>query len=128
MIWFVALGSALGGSARYALSLWIQRTSSGTFPVATFLINVTGSFALGFLARGVTATPAWSPAMRLALTTGFCGGYTTFSTFSLETYTLLESGQWRQASLYVVLSVVVSVAAMYAGVLAARAVYGPRQP
>jgi CrcB protein len=128
MIWFVALGSAAGGSARYVLTIWIQRLTSGSFPAATLPINVTGSFALGILARGVVAAPSWSPEVRLALTTGFCGGCTTFSTFSLETVSLIESGQWRQATLHVVVSALAGILAMFAGVLVARAIHGPKAP
>lgn len=120
MIWYVAVGSALGGMSRYAISLWMQRVGGASFPLGTLLINITGSFLLGFLLRAASPATGFSPELRLALTTGFCGGYTTFSTFSYETITLIETGEWRRAAAYVALSVVVSLLAAFAGVLVAR--------
>ena len=128
MIWYVALGSAVGGATRYWLAAYIQRTTGATFPLGTLVINVTGSFVLGLLLRFALDTPACSPALRLALTTGFCGGYTTFSTFSYETITLIEQGDWRRASLYVGLSVVASLVAAFAGVALARELVALRHP
>jgi CrcB protein len=120
VIWYVALGSAVGGVTRYWLTQYIQRASGVTFPLGTLLINVTGSFLLGLLLRFALDTPAVSPELRLALTTGFCGGYTTFSTFSYETVALVDAGDWRRAALYVALSVVASLVAAFAGVALAR--------
>lgn len=120
MMWYVAVGSALGGMSRYALSLWMQRVGGASFPLGTLLINITGSFLLGFLLRAASPTTGVSPELRLALTTGFCGGYTTFSTFSYEALTLIESGEWRRAAAYVTLSVVVSLIATFGGVVVAR--------
>ena len=120
MIWYVALGSAVGGVARYLLGGWIQERSGGTFPVQTLLINVTGSFLLGFIQRYALETSAISPEVRTLLTIGFCGGYTTFSTFSFETVRMLEDGDWRHAALYVGLSVALSVGAALLGLVAAK--------
>ena len=120
-VWFVALGSAAGGVVRYLLAGAVQRAAGGPFPVGTLLVNVTGSFLLGFLLRYTLAVPAVTPELRLGLTAGFCGGYTTFSTFSAETMTLVESGDYRRAALYATSSVVVSVLAAALGFAAARA-------
>lgn len=120
MIWYVALGSAIGGAARYLLGGWIQQRTGGAFPVHTLLINVSGSFLLGFLQRYGLETTALSPEVRTMLTIGFCGGYTTFSAFSYETVLLLEQGDWRRAALYTGLSVALTVAAAVAGIGAAR--------
>lgn len=109
----VALGGAVGTLARYGLGTWIQRATS-TFPLSTLVINVTGSFLLGFLMRWLLSTTA-TPELRVALTIGVCGGYTTFSTFSYETARLIESGSWARASVYVAASVVVSLVATFAG-------------
>jgi CrcB protein len=122
MIWYVALGSAAGGVARYLLGGWIQQRSGGSFPIQTLLINVTGSFLLGFIQRYALETGAISPEVRTLLTIGFCGGYTTFSTFSFETVRMLEDGDWRHASLYIGLSVLLSVGAALLGLVAARQV------
>jgi CrcB protein len=120
MIWYVALGSAVGGVLRYLLGGWVQERAGTTFPIQTLLINVTGSLLLGFLQQYALETSAVSPEVRTMLTIGFCGGYTTFSTFSFETVRMLEDGDWRRAALYVTLSVVLSVGAAILGIVAAR--------
>ena len=98
IFWAVAIGAAVGGVSRYYLSLAVQQRLGASFPWGTLLINVTGSLLLGFLMRYALATPSVSVEMRLLLTTGFCGGYTTFSTFSYETATLIEDGQYQRAA------------------------------
>jgi CrcB protein len=120
MLWYVAIGSAVGGVSRYLLGGALQRAFSGSFPVGTILINITGSALLGFLLRYALDVPAMTPEIRALLGVGFCGGYTTFSTFSYETLALLEDGDWRRAGLYVVLSVAGSVLATFAGFITAR--------
>ena len=109
----IALGGAVGTMARYGLGSWIQRATA-TFPLSTLVINVTGSFLLGFLMRWMLNTTA-TPDLRAALTIGFCGGYTTFSTFSYEAARLMESGSWARASTYIVASVGASLLATFAG-------------
>lgn len=120
MIWYVALGSAVGGVARYLLGGWIQQRTGSTFPIQTLFINVSGSFLLGFLQRYGLETATVSPEVRTMLTIGFCGGYTTFSTFSYETVRLMEDGDWPRAALYTGLSVALTVGAAVAGIGAAR--------
>src|SRR5919201_4338081 len=105
MIWYVAVGGAAGSVARFLLGTALQQRSGGTFPIGTLVINITGSLLLGFLVRYALATPAVSAEVRALLTTGFCGGYTTFSTFSYETAALIEEGEYQRAALYVALSV-----------------------
>lgn len=117
----VAFGSALGGVARWMIGSWIQLRAGLAFPWGTFAVNGTGALALGFLVRFALATPAIGPEMRLLLTTGFCGGYTTFSTFSYETAVLLEQGEYGRAATYAVASVLVSLVAMFIGFGMARA-------
>lgn len=123
---FVALGGALGSVSRYLLSVAIQ-SRAGSFPTATLLINITGSLLLGFLVRYTMETPAVGPDIRLLLTTGFCGGYTTFSTFSYETARLIEDGELDRAALYVALSLVVSLVATFAGFSLARGLLALRR-
>ncbi len=120
MIWYVALGSALGGAARFLLGGWIQNRFGPSFPLGTLAINITGSLLLGFLLRYALETPAIGPDARALLTTGLCGGYTTFSTFSYETVRLVEDGEYRRAALYVALSVGVAFLAMACGMVLAR--------
>ena len=105
MLWYIAVGSAIGGVSRYLVGGLSQRLAGGTFPAGTLLINVTGSFLLGFILRYGVETTTLTPEVRAFLTVGFCGGYTTFSTFSYETVALAEDGEWTRAALYVALSV-----------------------
>ncbi len=118
MLTAVALGGAAGSVARYWLTGVGQRLASG-FPSGTLLVNVAGSLLLGFLARFLLATGATAE-LRAALTIGLCGGFTTFSTFSYETVLLLESGSYARAAWYVVSSVLISLAAVWAGFVLAR--------
>ena len=119
LVWYVALGSAVGGASRFALSSVIQQRA-GTFPVGTLVINITGSLVLGFVMRYALGSTSVSAETRALLTTGFCGGYTTFSTFSYESVALLDAGEYWRAGLYVVLSVALSLAATVVGLTAAR--------
>lgn len=120
MIWFVALGSALGGVARYLLGGLVQQASRSTFPTGTLVINVTGSFLLGLLYRYAADSVAISPELRAMLAIGFCGGFTTFSTFSYETVRLIEDGEFARASVYMLLSVGLSVGGAMLGLAAGR--------
>ncbi len=117
---YVAIGAAIGGVLRYLATVFIQQRAGPGFPVATMLINITGSLLLGFLVAYLADTAVVSPQFGLLLTTGLCGGYTTFSTFSYETFALMRDGEFGRAGLYVVLSVGVSLVAMFAGFAAAR--------
>ena len=114
----IAAGGAAGTLARFGISAWMAPVTI-RFPFATLLINVVGSFLIGWLSG------EWSPVkditMRAALTIGFCGGFTTFSTFSIETVRMVHGGDVRRAATYVLASVVLSVSAAALGVLAARA-------
>jgi len=124
--WYVALGSAVGGVARFALATLVQQHASANFPLGTLIVNVTGSFLLGLLFRYSLGTSAISLEVRALLTAGFCGGYTTFSTFSYDTIILLEEGRSARAGTYVGLSVVVSLIATWLGIIAARALLAMR--
>jgi fluoride exporter len=118
--WAVAMGAALGGVARYYLSSAVQQRVGATFPWGTLLINVSGSLLLGFIFRYALATPTVSAEVRLLLTAGFCGGYTTFSTYTYETAALLEDGQYQRAGLYAFGSVFIALAATFCGFILAR--------
>jgi CrcB protein len=122
MLLYIALGSAIGGVSRYLLGGLIQRWLDTTFPVGTLLVNVSGSFLLGAILRYAIETPTLSPEVRALLTVGFCGGYTTFSTFSYETVALLEDGQWTRAGLYVGASILLSLVGVFLGFGLAREV------
>ncbi len=127
MLWYVAIGSALGGISCYLFGGWVQRLSGGVFPMGTLLVNLSVSFLLGLIYRYAVDSTAVSAEMRTVLTIGFCGGYTTFSTFSYETAKLLEDGDWTRAALYVGASVLLSLAAMFAGFAAARELLAERR-
>jgi len=125
LLMYVAIGSAVGGASRFALSTFLQQRA-GTFPVGTLVVNITGSLALGFLLRYSLGSTSVSAETRALLTTGFCGGYTTFSTFSYETIKLIEDGDYRRAAVYVVASVVLSLVATFLGIIAANELLAAR--
>jgi CrcB protein len=126
MLFYVALGSAIGGVARYLLGGLAQRLFDTTFPIGTLLINISGSLLLGAFVRYATETPTFSPDLRAFLTIGLCGGYTTFSTFSYETVVLLEDGEWTRAGLYAGASVLLALAGTLLGFMLARQVIALR--
>jgi CrcB protein len=126
-ILYVAAGAALGGVARFLLAPIIQQRISGGFPGGTLVINITGSFLLGFIMRYALQVGTMSPELRLLLTTGFCGGYTTFSTFSYETATLIQDGEYGRAFWYMGTSVGIALLATFAGFAAADQLIALRQ-
>ena len=116
---YVFVGAGIGGVARYAMATFVDARLEPAFPLATFLINVTGSFVLGVIMRLALHSDAVSVEMRALLATGFCGGYTTFSTFSYESARLIEAGDYRRAASYAGASVVVAIAATFVGFVVA---------
>jgi len=118
----IAIGGAIGSVGRYYASRMVMHLSGGLFPYGTMFVNVSGAIAIGFLAA--LASPDsrvfLSPQARLFLMTGICGGYTTFSTFSLETVALMGDGQWLAASANAVGSVVLCLFAVWLGAIAAQ--------
>jgi len=114
---WIAVGSAAGGMARFWASGVTARLVGETFPWGTMLVNVVGSFIIGFVAT-LTAPDGrilMGSTMRLAILTGFCGGFTTFSSFSLQTLNLLNDGEYLQAGANIGLSVILCLAAVWAG-------------
>jgi CrcB protein len=118
----IALAGAAGALARWGLNSWFGPRFP-SFPMGTLVINVTGSFVIGLLFVGLVERGVGSDTLRLALLTGFLGAYTTFSTFSLETFRLLEQGELRAAITNIVLSVALGLVAVWVGVLTGRAVW-----
>src|SRR5882757_1276263 len=112
---YIAAGSVIGGVARYLLSVIIQ--SGSGFPWATLFVNVTGSFIIGFYSTlsGPDGRLFASARQRQFVMTGFCGGYTTFSTFSLETFRLLDGGMAQIAFLNIAVSIVSWLVAVWLG-------------
>jgi fluoride exporter len=120
----VAVGGALGAMLRYYLGGSLLSRLAAPFPTATFIINVTGSFILGFFLTLATERVSLSPHLRLAVAVGFVGAYTTFSTFEYETARLVEEREIIRALLNIVLSFTVGFAAVWAGIFAARKMAG----
>lgn len=114
----VAAGGAAGSVARYILGSLVQRFGAG-FPWGTLAANVSGSFLLGVLMTALLARSA-SPELRLMLTVGFCGGYTTFSTFAYESALMLQNDRLIKLATYATVSIVLTIAAMFAGFSVAR--------
>lgn len=120
----VAVGGAVGSLCRWWLSELFLRLGLGSFPWATILANVSGSFLIGLVATltGPDGRVTILPELRLALMVGFCGGYTTFSSFSLQTLVLVQTGNFREAAGNVILSVVVCLVAVWLGHVAAAVI------
>ena len=117
----VGIGGALGSIARYGSGVVVGKVWASSFPLATLLINIAGSLAMGlFIGYLARTTPAWQADARLFVAVGIFGGFTTFSSFSLDAIALIERGEVGQAALYVLVSVVVAIAALYAGLLLMR--------
>ena len=117
----VAAAGALGALARYGLEGLVSRRAPGAFPWGTFVVNVTGAFVLGFVFTVMTEQLTVAPWIRGAVTIGFLGAYTTFSTLSFETYRLAEDGALGLAAANALGSLAAGLAAVYLGVVAGRA-------
>ena len=118
----VALFGTLGVLSRYGIDAFVELRSESVFPWATFMINVSGSLAVGFVVAALVdrhRAPAW---LRTGLVMGFCGGFTTFSTFAQESLDLLEEGNHRIALASIGGSLLLGLAAVYVGARLGRAV------
>lgn len=118
----IGIGGFLGAVARYGIALWIGQRWGRSFPLGTFVINITGSLVIGFLMPLLTERFMVNPQWRLFLAVGFLGAYTTFSTFEYETGALLKDGEWLIAGINVVLSVIVGFAALKVGEVVAKSI------
>ncbi|HEX7967733.1 MAG TPA: fluoride efflux transporter CrcB [Stellaceae bacterium] len=114
---WVIVGSALGGMARYGVSGAVARRIGETFPWGTLAVNVSGSFVIGVFAAltGPAGTLAGDPAPTSFVMVGLCGGYTTFSSFSLQTLNLARDGEWPRVGANIVASVALCLLAVWAG-------------
>ena len=119
---FIALGSALGGMARYACSSLLAHAVGETFPWGTLVVNVVGCFVIGLFTAltGPDGRMLVSPDARVFVTVGICGGYTTFSSFSLQTLALIRSGELGAAGLNVGLSLGLCMLTVWAGFVAGQ--------
>jgi CrcB protein len=118
----VGVGGFVGSIARYLVAVLFANQMSSVFPFATLAVNIVGCFVIGVLFalsdRGNILSPEW----RVLLTTGFCGGFTTFSTFSYESLRLIQDGEYLYVALYVLASVVIGLAATYVGIIVIKSI------
>ncbi len=117
---YVFIGGGLGSLVRFLLGKWVNSFHNSNFPYGTFIINIVACFVLGFIIGLADQKQILSPAIRLFLVVGFCGGFSTFSAFSSETLTLIQQGQNTTMLLYVLLSVVVCLIATFGGLFIAE--------
>ena len=121
-ILLVGIGGFVGSIARYLVAILFSSQISSVFPFATLTVNVLGCFLIGILFamsdRGNVLSPEW----RILLTTGFCGGFTTFSTFSYESLRLMQDGEYLYLAAYVFISVFVGLTATYLGIALVRSI------
>jgi CrcB protein len=116
----IAIGGTIGCWSRYAMTNLVQTVYGKDFPYATMSINLLGSFLMGFLFIATLERLTISPDLRTGILTGGLGGFTTFSTFEMETFLLIEQGSFARAALYVLLSVGLGFLGAFAGVYLAR--------
>jgi len=121
LILAVAAGGALGSVARYLMGIGATRLLGLTFPWGTLIINILGSFLIGAFAELFALKWNLPQEARVFLTVGICGGFTTFSTFSLDAWVLMERGEWGLAGGYIVGSVVLSIGALIGALYLVRA-------
>jgi CrcB protein len=121
---WICLGGAAGTGARYLISGWAIGALGAGFPYGTFAVNVLGSFCVGLLMQVGVATPLMSPTLRLALTTGVMGGFTTYSAFNYETIRYAQDGAWRLALGNVAVTLAACLAAGLAGLALGRSIFG----
>ena len=118
----VGVGGGLGALARYYIASAIQSVGSA-FPWGIFVVNISGGLMMGLIVEASALKLNLSPDLRAFLTVGILGGYTTFSTFSLDSALLLQKGQYMQAAAYMIGSVVLSILALFAGLWIVRSIY-----
>ena len=123
-LFFVGLGSCVGGMARYLLSRWVQQLSLSTFPYGTMVVNILGCFAIGVFYALFEQQNFTNTYLKLFLTVGFCGGFTTFSTFVNENYLLVKDGNFFSFLLYIGGSVFLGFIMLYIGYWFVREIIG----
>jgi CrcB protein len=116
----ISLGAIVGANARYWMSRSALRLLGPVFPYGTLAINVLGSFVLGFFLAWITQRGIADPRWRLLIAVGFCGGFTTFSSYAFESMALMEQGQWLLVATNIVSNNLLSLAAVVAGMALAR--------
>ena len=120
----ICLGGAIGTGARYATSLWAASAMGSAFPFGTLIVNLAGSFLLAFLVHVAGSTELLPVDLRLMLTTGVMGGFTTYSTFNYETTQYFREGAWAMGAMNVAVTVAGCLIAGLAGLALARLMFG----
>ncbi|MBF0320151.1 MAG: fluoride efflux transporter CrcB [Nitrospirae bacterium] len=118
----IGIGGFIGSIARYVLTVWIRDKWGMGLPIGTFVVNISGSFLIGLVTTVLMMRHIIDPQWRLFIVVGFLGAYTTFSTFEIETSTLLKQGETLAAALYVVFSVIIGYIALKLGDAAGRVI------
>ena len=121
----IGIGSFLGGISRYLVQQYVQRYFPSAIPWGTFSVNITGCFLIGVIYALATRGNLLSPEWRLFLATGFCGGFTTFSTFAYENVSMVFDREYYYTAIYILLSVVLGFGAVHAGILSIKILFKP---
>ena len=123
LLW-IGIAGGIGSVARYLMSSFALRIFGMTYPYGTLSVNVVGSFLMGLIMESSLSSSTISPTLRLILTTGFLGGFTTYSSFNQETLQQLQSGDYQKTFLYILLMFVFCIAAGFSGWVIARKFVG----
>ncbi|HET7119532.1 MAG TPA: fluoride efflux transporter CrcB [Hanamia sp.] len=119
---YVIIGSSIGGAARYLSQEFVQKNFPSYIPFGTLSVNIVGSFIIGII-YALAEKSKISAEVRILIATGFCGGFTTFSSFAFENIKLLQDGEFFNTALYVVLSLAIGFVAVYLGILFTRLIF-----
>ena len=123
MLWlWVALGGAFGAVSRYLVAGYVQKTAGIAFPLGTMTVNILGSFIIGFFIQYILEYLSTPPQVRALVVVGFLGAFTTFSSFSYETVSLLLEGEWLKAITYIMGTNILCFLATLLGIILARAI------
>jgi fluoride exporter len=125
LLFYIAAGGAAGALARFGVGGWVHSWAGERFPWGTIVVNLLGSFLIGYAVRYLEAVPA-SPELRALITIGLLGSFTTFSTYTYEAVALLRDGEWLRAGLYSLGSLAAGVVAVAVGAATASAVLHAR--
>lgn len=119
---YVIIGSSIGGAARYLSQEFVQKNFPSFIPLSTLSVNIVGSFIIGII-YALAERSKISAEVRILIATGFCGGFTTFSSFAFENVKLMQDGEFFNTALYIVLSIVIGFVAVYLGILFTKLIF-----
>ena len=119
---YVIVGSSLGGAARFLSQEFVQKNFPSFIPLSTLSVNIVGSFIIGII-YALAEKSKISPEVRILIATGFCGGFTTFSSFAFENVKLMQDGEFFNTALYILLSLVIGFIAVYLGILFTKLIF-----